>query len=282
MTDTVCGFGGDRDEALVSYLYDEGVDVPARKAFEAHLATCLRCAADLAALRGVRMRLANWAPPEPKLATTLEASTALPAAPLQSGGWWREIPAWAQVAAALLFLGVSAGIANLDVRYDASGLNIRTGWSREARSAAAAAAPTLAAPVGTASQANALQGSTAPANASSDAAPWRVELAAFENRLKTEMHGAPAGAAPRTAADAETLRRVRALIDESEKRQQRELALRLGEAMRDVNTQRQADLVRVQSALGTVQNRLGVQVLKNTQQVQQMDYLIRTSQRQER
>lgn len=280
MTDTVCGFGGDRDEALVSYLYDEGGNVSARNAFEAHLATCLRCASDLAALRGVRMRLANWAPPEPKLATTLESSTPLPAAPLRSRGWWREVPAWAQVAAALLFLGVSAGIAHLDVRYDANGLSIRTGWSpRSTQSAASSAAPTLAAPVGTASQANVLQDS----KVSSDAGPWRAELAAFENRLKTELHGTPpGGAAQRAAADAETLRRVRALIDDSEKRQQRELALRLGEAMRDVNAQRQADLVRVQSALGTVQNRLGVQVLKNTQQVQQMDYLIRTSQRQER
>ena len=40
------------------------------------------------------------------------------------------MPAWAQVAAALFVLGVSATIANLDVRYDRSGLTIRTGWSK--------------------------------------------------------------------------------------------------------------------------------------------------------
>jgi hypothetical protein len=70
---------------------------------------------------------------------------------------------------------------------------------------------------------------------------------------------------------------VRALVEESEKRQQRELALRLAEVIRDVNVQRQADLVRVDHALGTVQKDLGVKVLQNQQQ---MNYIIRTSQRQ--
>jgi hypothetical protein len=75
------------------------------------------------------------------------------------------------------------------------------------------------------------------------------------------------------------VRRVRGLIDESEKRQQRELALRVAEVIRDVNAQRQADLIKVDRVLGTVQNNLGIAVLKNRAQMQQMDYFIRTSQR---
>jgi hypothetical protein len=275
MTDSVCSFAGNRDEALVTYLYDDGSDAVSRATFDAHLASCVRCADDLVALRGVRTRLARWSPPEPKFATALsDTRSALRTVPPNPesripnpGSWWREIPAWAQVAAALLFLGVSAGIANLDVHYDANGLTVRTGWSRPP----AAPAATLVAPTGTASQANLSTGSDAQ---------WRAELTALEHRLTAQMHTAPPAAAPRASNDAELLRRVRALVDESEKRQQTELALRLGQAVRDMNAKREADLVRVRGALGDVQNRLGVQVLKNSAQVQQMDYLIRTSQRQ--
>ena len=61
------------------------------------------------------------------------------------------------------------------------------------------------------------------------------------------------------------MRRVRALVDESEKRQQRELALRVAEVLRDVNAQRQADLVKIDRSLGAVQNNLGVEVMKQRQ-----------------
>jgi hypothetical protein len=295
MTDSVCSFTGDRDEALVTYLYGDGSDGVSRATFQAHMATCVRCADDLTALRGVRTQLARWSPPEPKFSespsvvrSSVRSVRANPESriPNPRSSWWREIPAWAQVAAALLFLGVSAGIANLDVRYDANGLSVRTGWlpSREARAGgsgvrpqdagsggAAAPAATLAAPTGTASQASLSTGGDAQ---------WRAELTALERRLSAQMHSPQTAAAPRASADAELLRRVRALVDESEKRQQTELALRLAQAVRDMNAKREADLIRASRALGDVQNRLGVQVLKNSAQVQQMDYLIRTSQRQ--
>jgi hypothetical protein len=280
MTESVCGYPGDRDEALVTYLYDEFGDAAARAVFDAHVTTCLRCAEDLAALRGVRTHLGRWSPPEPRFSMTAPTSAGRA---VGRASWWRESPAWAQVAAALLFLGVSAGIANLDVRYDANGVSIRTGWSKPA---AIASAPALAAPVGTASQASFPQqasGSTDPRR--TEAAPWRADLAALERQLKTEFHGlqnaaAPAGAAAHNAVDADTLRRVRALIDDSEKRQQRELALRLAEVIRDVNAKREADLLKVDRVLGTVRNDLGIQVLKNRAQMQQMDYFIRASQKQ--
>jgi hypothetical protein len=75
------------------------------------------------------------------------------------------------------------------------------------------------------------------------------------------------------------VRRVRALIEESEKRQNSELALRIAEVMRDVHAERQADLVRIDRTLGAVQNNLGVEVMKTRQQVNQMNILYRASQR---
>ena len=258
MTEPVCTYPGDRDEALITFLYDDGGAAPEaeRALFAAHLPACAVCRGELDTLRGVRAQLARWSPPEPKFAPLAPPNP--PSVVPDARAPWR-VPAWAQAAAAVLVLGAAAGIANLDVHYDRAGLTIRTGWSRVARGGAAVAQPAPAA----------------------DAAPWKADLVALERQLRTELRSvqasnASAAAAPRTA-DADQIRRVRALIDDSEKRQQRELALRVAELMRDVNVQRQADLVRVDRALGLVENKVGVEVLKNRQQ---MNYVIRTSQRQ--
>jgi hypothetical protein len=174
--------------------------------------------------------------------------------------WWREIPAWAQVAAALLFLGVSAGVANLDVKYDANGLSVKTGWMKPAAVAAS------------------------PAPVAADSTPWRSDLASLERQLKSEMRAvqtaAQATAQPAqpvrvsSSPDADVVRRVRALIEESEKRQQTELALRVAEVLRDVHAQRQADLIKIDRTLGGV----GVEVMKDRQRLNTL--LVRTSGRQ--
>ena len=78
-------------------------------------------------------------------------------------------------------------------------------------------------------------------------------------------------------SDGDTLRRVRALIDESERRQQRELALRLADVVREVHSQRQADLVKIDRSLGVLQNSTGMEVMK---QRELLNYLVRASQRQ--
>ena len=119
-------------------------------------------------------------------------------------------------------------------------------------------------------------------------APWRADLAALERQLKTEFRATQAsakGAQVQTAhslpaTDADITRRVRALVEDSEKRQQRELALRIAELLRDVNAQRQADLVKIDRTLGVVQNNVGVEVMKTRQQMNQMDLIYRASQRQ--
>jgi putative zinc finger protein len=260
MNDIACMYAGDREQTLIAYLYDD-IDAAERAAFDAHLPACERCRRDLAALGGVRRQLAKWAPPEPQFtvhSSQPTASGSQPPAPIPRVSWWRQIPAWAQVAAALLFLGVAAGIANLDVRYDASGLSVRTGWSRPAPIARQATA------------ANAVNVSNA-AN--------RDDLAALERQLRGEIRAAAPAQPARAAAsaDAELLRRVRALIDESEKRQQRELALRVGQVLRDVTAQRQVDLSKIDRNLGLIQNTTGVEILKQREMV---NYLMRVSQRQ--
>jgi hypothetical protein len=168
------------------------------------------------------------------------------------------MPAWTQVAAALVCLGIGAGLANLNVRYDANGLQVRTGWSAVSR-----------APLAQNSQSAASSGESA-AGAGRDAAPWRAELIALEQRLRTDLRR-PAPNAISTAANsgtlanaggAEVLRRVRALVEESERRQQTELALRLAEAVREVNAQRQADLVRIDRSIGAMQNSTGREMLR--------------------
>src|SRR5262245_50168211 len=126
MTHLSCGFDGNREEAVVAYLYD---DMPSREraSFERHLSACARCREDVESIGEVRTALAEWSPPD--LPSLSAASGRSPIPPPGPGGWWHAWPVWAQVAAAALFIGVSAAIANLDVTYGAGGLSVRTGWS---------------------------------------------------------------------------------------------------------------------------------------------------------
>src|SRR3989441_5449439 len=177
MTTSLCGYPGDRDEALVTYLYDDGgADSGERALFDAHVKSCARCRDDLDALRGVRTQLARWSPPEPKF------GMAAPQSAIRSpeSVWWREVPAWAQVAAALLFVGISAGIANLDVRYDQSGLSVRTGWwtpARDTRAGGQRPSNVAQGATGVTQGSPMTQGSAvAPGPAVPASAPWRADL----------------------------------------------------------------------------------------------------------
>jgi anti-sigma factor RsiW len=271
MTEMICGYTGDREQAIVSYVYGEAGDAEwnERAAFEAHLVTCDRCRTELAAVEDVRVALAQWTPPTLRsLDQSRFGAVGAPAPPAAPPGRqsWRDIPVWAQTAAALLCLGAAAGVANLDVQYGAGGLRVRTGWSS-----------TLSVPVA--------ESRPAPAAA---AAPWRQDLTALEQRLRADLGQASqanatspiAGTAPAgsdvDAASAGVIRRVRALVEESERRQQRELALRLGEVMRDVNAQRQADLVRIDHNIGAMQNTTGREMLR--QRSEMLNYVtVRTA-----
>jgi hypothetical protein len=107
-----------------------------------------------------------------------------------------------------------------------------------------------------------------------------TDLAALEQRLRAEMAAlrtTPASAtasAPQSGNNAQLLAQVRALIDESEQRQQRELALRTSQLFRDVDLQRKVDLAQIQSKVGQIEGLAGAEV---REQRQMLNYLMRVS-----
>lgn len=251
MNDTRCTFDGRRDEVLVAYLYDD-IEPLEREAFEAHLPGCLVCRTELGALSDVRDGLAAWAPPEvldgvggtaPRSALRIVN----PEPPPVSTGWrtFADAPIWLQAAAAMLVVAASLGLANLNLTWSpAAGLSVSTGWMRPASPAAA--------PVVTAS---------APAPE-----PWRADLTALEQRVMADVKTQLASAQS-PDDDAALLARVRSIVQESERRQQRELALRVAEVARDSQVQRQADLVKIDRSLGLIQRNTGVEVMRTQQQL---------------
>jgi putative zinc finger protein len=271
MKPTVCGYGETRSDVLVSYLYGE-ITTDERARFELHLSSCAACRAELDALSGVRGQLGLWAAPEPVAHPSGWAGAArrggdAVAVADRSGlaARWGEWPVWAQVAAAALFVGVGAGLANVHVSYTSEGLSVRTGWmSADRAHDRAPDAPASAA---------------LPANR--DAAPWQADLSQLEERVRAEVH--ELATARQTAhrspdnLDQALVGRLRALVQESERRQQSELALRLAEVARDMQAQRQADLVKIDRSLGIIQNRTGMEVMR---QQQILNNLLRVSQRQ--
>ena len=75
--------------------------------------------------------------------------------------------------------------------------------------------------------------------------------------------------------DDRVLRRVRALVAENEQRHQRELALRVAQVARELEAQRQADLLEIQQGFGQLAGVTGAEVAR---QRELMNYLIRVSQ----
>lgn len=226
---------------LAGYLYDECAPGE-RAAVEAHLAICSSCASELSALGATRTALASWTPPEATLGFRI-TSGADP-----HGRWWaRPLPAWAQAAAAILIFAV--GMA----------LGIR-----------AMPQPPAAAP------------ERASVAAPSAAAVSAKDLAALEQRLRAEMAALrSAGASPAAAARPQQaqvsgsedalMQRMRALLSESEERQERQLAVRLSQVLRDVDTQRRMDLLRVEQTFGQME---GFTRPELANQRQMINYLI--------
>ena len=110
----------------------------------------------------------------------------------------------------------------------------------------------------------------------------RAALASLESRLRAEMATArtasatPASATSGAGFDRVALvKQVESLIEASERRQQRELAFRLAQAMQDVDTQRRSDMVRIENGLGQIE---GLTVQEGARQSRLINYLMRTSQ----
>jgi hypothetical protein len=81
--------------------------------------------------------------------------------------------------------------------------------------------------------------------------------------LERVLRGRLAASNSESVDTEQLLQRVRSMIDQSEQRQERELALRLSQVAQEVNTQHQADLLRIQQNVGQTQDL--------------MEYLVRTS-----
>jgi len=247
-------FHCDDTETLVAYLYDD-IDPVRRDAVARHLAGCARCRDEVAALGGVRQVLSAWTPPAPALRFTVVPESAVSNVTTPQVSAWQAVPRWAQAIAATLALAVAASVANVQVRRDAGGWTVSTGWMAPAPGGAAAAG-------------------------AADA--WRPALASLGDSLRREFSARPALVAPvqqvatapaaSPASDAETLARVRGLIEASEKRQQQELALRLTQFVRDVEMQRRADLVKINQGFGQLEGRTGAEVERQREAI---NYLIR-------
>jgi hypothetical protein len=245
-------------EQLISYLYDD-VSADDRRAFERHLRECSECRDELAGLRDLRSTLSVWTPPQPELAfeiadTPAHPRTHTPPRTLthtltprthtlpQWRAWWT--PAAGLAAAAVLVLAAASAIAHVEVRRGADGFSIRTGWNTSAPAASSASA--AASPIA-ADDAKKLEASYA-------------DIARRLHDLEVSARNAPAPSPVRTvaqvtpnrASDAEVLARVRDLLAQSESRQQRELALRIAQVVRDMDAQRTADLSRIQQGLGRI------------------------------
>jgi Putative zinc-finger len=243
--------GSERAQAaLAGYLYGE-VDAAERAAIEAHLAICAACSAELAGLGATRSALASWAPPEAELGFQIvarEPAAERPAAVLRPARWWQQpLPAWAQAAAAVLIFAAGAS------------LGMRAGTSE------GAPPPAVASTSGPVVE--------RAATVSAD------DLAALEARLRREMTQLRSAATPPqpvqlAAADEQVVQRVRTLLAESEQRQQREMAIRLSQVLRDVDTQRRMDLARIEQTFGQMEGVTGAELL---QQREAINYLRRVS-----
>lgn len=231
-----CGDPG----ALVSYLYNDG-SPEELAAIETHVHACDACTAELAALGDTRELLSSWSPPQTELGLTLTPDAVPVAAPPKRGPadnmpWWRQAtPVWMQAVAATMVFAAGMAIG--------------------ANRGAVPASNTTAANGGAIA---------VPAKAE---AVSRGELADLEQRLRAELahlSSSPAQAAPvQTAArtdDEALMKRVRALLNESEEKQRGELALRTAQVLRDFEIQRKVDIATLQQNIGQIQGATGAEL----------------------
>jgi hypothetical protein len=249
-------------EHLVSYLYEElgGED---RAAFEAHLPGCADCRRELSELRDARQHLTTWAPPEPELSFHVVRGGAAPAA-VARRRFAAFVPQWAVVplsaAAGLLLVAGAAALANLEVRYGAEGLVVRTGWTASAvadQRPQPAPAGAVAAPAGT-------------APAASEELMRQVE--ALTRRLH-DLEQAQSSALARAAAPARavvTIPELRRILTESESRQRTETALQVSQVWKDFTAARVTDFARLQDVVSRAQGMTNQQLRQHRDSIESL------------
>ena len=243
------------EEALVDYLYDEG-DPAERLKVARHLQDCAACSVAVLELQSVRGLLSEWKPPPMALGFKIVAADE--GAPVASRQGWRigaRWPAWAQAAAGVFLFAAGVAFSQLHVEFGDGALTVR------ARSAPPVAMAPLAGDI------------TLPAAPVSlvDTSAQSPDLNALQRTLQSDLaphQGSPTGSE-------EVLRRVKAMIDQSEGRQQRELALRLSQLVQDFDTQRRADLLNVEQNFGQLEGQTGAEV---AEQRELLNSLVKVSQ----
>ena len=246
----------DDQDALLNYLYEEG-DAAERLKVARHLQNCATCSVAVLELQSVRGMLADWTPPPVKLGFRIVSEDSERASRTQR--WWQpsgRMPVWAQAAAAVLVFAAGMAVSQLDVQYGNGALTLRSRATAPAAVSEESAGTVV--PVGFATRRNDIP--------LTPEAPTNASFAALEQQLRNDLNG-------RADAD-DILRRVRAMIDQSEARQQRELALRLADVVRDFDAQRRADLLQVQQNFGQLEGQTGQEV---AHQRELLNYLVRTS-----
>jgi hypothetical protein len=230
-------------EALLDYLYEEG-DPAERIKVARHLQECAPCSVAVLEMQSVRGLLREWTPPPATLGfKVVQSEPALPG-PGAASRLWRlgaAWPAWAQAAAAALLFVAGMAVSQLQFEYGNGALTVR---SRAAQPASVA--------------------ETSVAHTGTDVLLPPTFVSASD----------PAPSSHAASAD-EMLRRVKALIDQSESRQQRELALRLSDVVHDFDTQRQADMRRVDQNFGQLEGQTGAEVAR---QRELLNSLVKVSQ----
>jgi len=101
-------FRCEENAALIGFLYDD-CEADEYERIAAHVAVCATCAGELAALSATREHLSAWTPPDVQLGFQVNQV----AAAVPPTHWWsRPLPAWAQLAAAMVIfaLGTAVGI----------------------------------------------------------------------------------------------------------------------------------------------------------------------------
>lgn len=229
-------------EQLVGYLYGELSDAE-RTEFEQHLASCADCDHELQGLRHTRGALATWTPAMPEFNVRVVPPAPPAETPRRRFGFGM-VPQWALAAAAsLLMIAGAAAIANLEVRYDANGLVVRTGWGNAATQDASLATADNAvqppAPV-----------AAVPAVARDEASEeLKAQVAELAQRLQEVERTARAAGPVRVVAPERagvSAAELRKILAESESRQRTELAVQMAKMWNDWNAARANYFVRVQ------------------------------------
>jgi anti-sigma factor RsiW len=248
-------FTCDDKATLISYLYGE-LDAAAKQAVDDHIAQCATCAAEVTALGDVRWELGLWSAPDADLDFAIVKKTDLASSNvLRPARWWNTVPVWAQAAAAILVVAAGASIANLQIKSGPEGFSVSTGWIQPAtieRPTADGPAVRVAAPVND---------------------EFKTQLASLEQKLRDEIRAARDQNATRVVAssdDGATLRQVRQLIADAEKRHSQELAARFIEFTNDLNMQRRADMMNFSRAISAQD----AQMLRQRQMINTQGQLI--------